>query len=278
MTRDLTRVLTRAFALAALILGAVLVLSPFLWMLALSLKAPDEIFTPNIDLIPNSLHWENYAAAFGRANLLRSLWNGTIVCSGILVLQTIFAVPCAFALAQRRFAGRGVVFGLVLAGLLVPFHVTAIPIFLGLAQVRMLDSYTALIAPFAASVFGIFLFRQAFAALPTEVFEAARVDGLSEPAIVWRIAFPLALPAATAFALFSIVAHWNDLFWPLIATSNPALATPPRAILYFRDAESGAEVGALMAAAVVVVAPMVALFLVAQRRFVQGLAAGGLKG
>ncbi len=268
----------RALTLTALLAGAFLVLIPFLWMLSLSLKAPDEIFTPTLDLIPNNLHWDNYVAAFSRANLLRSLWNGAIVCAGILVLQTLFAVPCAFALAHRRFAGRGVVFGLVLAGLLVPFHVTAIPIFLGLAQLRLLDTYTALIVPFAASVFGIFLFRQAFAAMPEELFEAARVDGLSEPAIVWRIAFPLALPAATAFALFSIVAHWNDLFWPLIATSNPALATPPRGILYFRDEESGAQVGALMAAAVIAVAPMVALFLVAQRRFVQGLAAGGLKG
>lgn len=268
----------RALILAALVTGALLMLVPFLWMLTLSLKAPDEIFTPTLDLIPNRPHWDNYIAAFSRAHLLGSLWNGAVVCAGILLLQTLFAVPCAYALAQRRFAGRGLVFGLVLAGLLVPFHVTAIPIFLGLAQLRLLDTYTALIVPFAASVFGIFLFRQAFAAMPVELFEAARVDGLSEAAIVWRIAFPLALPAATAFALFSVVAHWNDLFWPLIATSDPALATPPRGILYFRDAESGTEVGALMAAAVVVVAPMVALFLVAQRRFVQGLAAGGLKG
>lgn len=259
-------------------LGAALVLLPFAWMLSLSLRAPDEIFTAHIALLPRVWHWENYVTAFSRANLLWSLWNGAVVCAGILVLQILFAVPCAFALAQRQFRGRSIIFGLVLAGLLVPFHVTAIPIFLALAQARLLDTYAALILPFTASVFGIFLFRQAFAAMPTELFEAARVDGLSEGAIVWRIAFPLALPAATAFALFSVVAHWNDLFWPLIATSNPALATPPRGILYFRDEESGAQVGALMAAAVLVVAPMVALFLMAQRRFVQGLATGGIKG
>lgn len=264
--------------LVALLVGAALVLVPFFWMLSLSFKTNAEIFSPTIDLLPSRLSLDNYITAFARVDLARFLWNGAVVCLGVLFFQILFAVPCAFALAQRQFAGRTFVFGLVLAGLLVPFHVTAIPIFLGLAQLRLIDTYTALTLPFVASVFGIFLFRQAFAALPGEVFEAARVDGLSENAIVWRIALPLALPAATAFAIFSVVAHWNDLFWPLIATSSPELATPPRGILYFRDAESGSDIGPLMAATVVVIAPMVGAFLLAQRRFIQGLAAGGLKG
>lgn len=268
----------RLLSVLLLILGAAVVFLPFFWMLSLSFKTAPEIFSPRIDLLPQGLHWENYVAAFTRTRLPLYLWNGAVVCTGILVFQILFAVPCAYALAQRRFRGRTVVFGLVLAGLLVPFHVTAIPLFLGLAQLRLIDTYAALIVPFVASVFGIFLFRQAFAAMPAELFDAARVDGLGESAIVWRIAFPLALPQATAFAIFSVVAHWNDLFWPLIATTSPELATPPRGILYFRDREAGSDIGPLMAATVIVVAPMVAGFLVAQRRFVQGLAAGGLKG
>jgi multiple sugar transport system permease protein len=265
-------------ALLGLLAGAFLVLVPFLWMLSLSFKAQGEIFSPSIALLPEALRVENYVRAFEKVPLGRFLWNGAVVCAGILFFQVLFALPCAYALAQRRFRARTAIFGLVLAGLLVPFHVTAIPIFLGLAQLQLLNTYGALIIPFVASVFGIFLFRQAIAAMPPELFEAARVDGLSETAIAWRIAFPLAMPAATAFAIFSVVAHWNDLFWPLIAVSDPLLATPPRGILYFRDEESGTDVGPLMAAAVVVVAPMVAAFLIAQRRFVQGLAAGGLKG
>jgi multiple sugar transport system permease protein len=268
----------RILAVAALLFGAGVALVPFLWMLALSLKTAPEIFAPRIDLLPERPHWANYAAALTRTDLPLYLVNGVVVCLGILVLQILLAVPCAYALAQRRFFGRGAVFGLVLAGLLVPFHVTAIPLFLGLAQLRLIDTYAALILPFAASVFGIFLFRQAFAAMPAELFEAARLDGLSETAIAWRIAFPLALPQAAAFAIFSVVAHWNDLFWPLIATTSPDLATPPRGILYFRDREAGSDIGPLMAAAAIVVAPMVAVFLLAQRRFVQGLAAGGVKG
>lgn len=268
----------RPIALILLLLGAAAVFLPFFWMLSLSFKTAPEIFTARIALLPEGLYWQNYAAALTRTKLPLYLWNGVIVCGGVLIFQLLFAVPCAYALAQRRFRGRTAVFGLVLAGLLVPFHVTAIPIFLGLAQLRLIDTYAALIIPFVASVFGIFLFRQAFAAMPADLFEAARIDGLSETAIVWRIAFPLALPQATAFGIFSVVAHWNDLFWPLIAITSPELATPPRGILYFRDREAGSDIGPLMAATVIVVAPMVAGFLIAQRRFVQGLATGGLKG
>lgn len=261
-----------------LLIGAAFILLPFFWMLSLSLKSPSEIFAPGINLLPSGLHWENYYRAFTATTLMRFLLNGLIVCTGILLFQILFAVPCAYALAQRSFRGKTIVFGMVLGGLMVPYHVTAMPIFLGLAQFRLLDSYTALILPFIVSVFGIFLFRQFFSSLPNELFEAARVDGLSETAIVWRIAFPLAMPAATAFAVFSVTAHWNDLFWPLIATSSPELATPPRGIVYFRDAEAGTDFGPLMAAATIVTTPLIVGFFFAQRKFVQGLATGGLKG
>jgi len=224
------------------------------------------------------LEWRNYTKAFQAVPLLRFLANGVIVCGAILFFQILFAVPCAYALAHRKFFARKAIFGLVVAGLLVPYHVTAIPVFLGLAQLELLNTYSALVIPFVVSVFGIFLFRQFFASLSTDIIDAARIDGLSETAIVWRIAFPLAWPAASAFAVFSVVAHWNDLFWPLIVVSDPNLATPPRGILYFRDEEAGSDFGPLMAAATMVTAPLVLGFLLAQRRFVQGITSGGLKG
>tara|TARA_R110001583_G_scaffold194027_1_gene363979 strand:+ start:13995 stop:14810 length:816 start_codon:yes stop_codon:yes gene_type:complete len=268
----------RIFLITALVLGAFLMLVPFFWMLSLSFKDSAEIFSPVLDFFPAHLSLDNYITAFTKVDLGRFLFNGVVVCAGILVFQLLFSVPCAYALTQRRFRGRQVIFGLVLAGLLVPFHVTAIPLFLALAKLNLLDTYTALIVPFVTSMFGIFLFRQAFAALSPDLFDAARLDGLSETAIVWRIALPLVLPAATAFGIFSVVAHWNDLFWNLIVTSDPQLATPPRGILYFRDRESGSDIGPLMAATVIVIAPMIVGFLMAQRRFIQGLATGGLKG
>ncbi|MDH3741447.1 MAG: carbohydrate ABC transporter permease [Hyphomicrobiales bacterium] len=268
----------RPIAAIAIILGALIVLLPFFWLISVSLKPASEIYSIDIRFLPSSFEWINYVKAFKDVNLARFLYNGAVVCLGILFFQLFFAVPCAYALAQRRFRARTLVFGLVLAGLLVPFHVTAIPIFLALAEFRLLNTYTALIVPFVASVFGIFLFRQFIAQIPAELFEAARVDGLSEHEIVWRIAFPLALPAATAFAIFSVTAHWNDLFWPLIATTDQNLATPPRGIIYFKDEEAGDDLGPLMAAAAIVTAPLVIGFLLAQRKFTEGLATGGLKG
>lgn len=275
MTRT---IVSRIVSAILLMLGAAVILLPFIWMLSLSLKPRDEIFSTTIQLLPSRLEWGNFVFALTQTNIPLFLRNGAIMVAGILFFQTLFAVPCAYALAQRRFVARGLIFGLVLAALLVPFHVTAIPIFLGFAQIGILNTFWALILPFVPTAFGIFLFRQFFAQLPSDLFDAARVDGLSETSIVWRIAFPLALPAATAFAIFSVTYHWNDLFWPLIATTDPNLATPPRGILYFRDQESGDNVGPLMAAAVIITAPLVIAFLLAQRKFIQGLAAGGLKG
>jgi len=264
--------------LAFLLAGALLILLPFIWMISLSLKPADEIFAPNITFFPSRLEWQNYVKAFQAAPLHRFLMNGVIVCGAILFFQILFAVPCAYALAHRNFFGKKMVFGLVVAGLLVPYHVTAIPVFLGLAELDLLNTYSALVIPFVASVFGIFLFRQFFASLSADIIDAARIDGLSENAIVWRIAFPLAWPAISAFAVFSVVAHWNDLFWPLIAVSDPDLATPPRGILYFRDEEAGSDFGPLMAAATLITAPLVLGFLFAQRKFIQGITSSGLKG
>jgi len=272
------RLVKNGVTLAILLAGAGLILLPFFWMLSLSLKPAQEIFAPGIDFFPERLEWQNYVKAFQETNLLRYLLNGVIVVGAILFFQILFAVPCAYALAHRTFFARSAIFGLVVAGLLVPYQVTAIPIFLGLAELELLNTYSALVIPFVASVFGIFLFRQFFASLSTEIIDAARIDGLSEHAIVWRIAFPLAWPAASAFAVFSVVAHWNDLFWPLIVVSDPNLATPPRGILYFRDEEAGSDFGPLMAATAMVTAPLIIGFLLAQRKFIQGITASGLKG
>lgn len=262
----------------ALSLGAVAILLPFAWMLSVSLKSHAEIFTPDAVFLPLRPTLQNYAVALTETQVPLYLLNGLIVTGSILVLQLLVTVPCAYALAHRSFAGRGFLFGAVIAALLVPFHVTAIPIFLGFAGLGILNTYTALIVPFMATAFGLFLLRQAFAQIPGELIAAARVDGMSEMGIAWRIAFPLGLPTVIAFSIFSVTAHWNDLFWPLIATTSPDLATPPRGILFFRDQESGDDIGPLMAGSTLIVAPLVIGFLLAQRRFTQGLAGAGLKG
>lgn len=260
-------------------IGALVVLAPYLWMLSASLKPGGEIFRDSLALWPERFYaLENYGKALGDVPLLRFLWNGAMVCGLILALQLLFAIPCAYALAKLRWRGREALFALVLAGLLIPAHVPALPLYAGFAAAGLLDSYTALVAPFAISVFGIFMFRQAFRALPDELIQAGRMDGMGELGIVWRVVLPNAWPTATAFATFSIVAHWNDLFWPLVVVQSPSMATPALGVLFFRAEEAGNDVGALMAANVIVTAPMVVFFLAAQRRFIQGVATAGLKG
>ena len=265
--------------LAVLGFGAFIILAPYLWMLLASLKPGSEIFRDSLMLWPERFHAvENYSKALSEVPMLRFLFNGALVCALILFFQILFAVPAAYALAKLRWRGREVLFGLVMLGLLIPYHVPALPLYVGFARAGLLDSFAALVIPFSISVFGIFLFRQAFKSLPDELIHAARMDGMGEMSIVWRVVMPNAWPAATAFATFSIVAHWNDLFWPLIVVQSHAMATPALGVLFFRAEEAGNDVGALMAAAVMVTAPMIILFLLAQRRFIQGIATAGLKG
>ncbi len=264
-----------------LLLGAaaLLVLAPYIFMVSASMKPGGEIFQASLNLWPHRFYaLENYRKALTAVPLLRFLLNGAIVCAMILGLQLLFAVPCAYALAKLRWPGREPVFALVLLGLLIPAHVPALPLYVAFARLGLLDTYASLAAPFAVSVFAIFMFRQAFKALPDELIQAARLDGMGEFAIVWRVILPNAWPTATAFATFSVVAHWNDLFWPLIVIQTERMATPALGVMFFRAEEGGNDIGALMAASVITTLPMVAAFLLAQRRFIQGVATAGLKG
>ena len=258
--------------------GAVVMLAPFVLMLSVSLKPAGEIFAPAFSLLPQSWAlWDNYAAAFTRQPLARYIINGFIVTAAIFACQVLTALPCAYALAKLRWRGRGTVFLLVLLGLLIPHQVTAIPLYVLLWQLGLLDSYAAIVMPSMVSVFGIFLMRQFFRNVPDDLVDAARMDGISEFGIVWRVMLPAAIPAVTAFGIFSVVAHWNDYFWPLIVLNSEHLRTQPLAVSHFRNAEAGTNYGPLMAAAMVIIAPLLVAFLLAQRRFVEGIALSGIK-
>jgi multiple sugar transport system permease protein len=265
--------------LALLSVVALLALAPYIWMLSVSIKPQDEVFKASLSLWPqNPAMMQNYGKVLATIPIGTYIVNGLIVCAGILFFQIIFAAPAAYALAKLQFRGREVLLGFVVLGLLVPYQTTAMPLYIGFHQAGLLNSYTALIAPFTCSVFAIFLFRQFFRAIPDDLINAARIDGMGEFSIVWRVVMPNALPAATAFAIFSVVAHWNDLFWPLIVIQKGNLYTPAMGILAFRSVEGGEDYGALMAAAVLVTAPLVLAFLFAQRRFIEGITMTGLKG
>ena len=261
-----------------LIAGALFMLAPFIWMLVTSIKPPAEIFSAEIALWPKQFYGvENYRFAMEKAPLLRFALNGVILCAGILVVQLLVAIPCAYALAKLDFPGRNLLFVMVLLGLCIPVQVPAMPLYIGLAQLGLLNTYFSMMVPFFLSVFAIFLFRQFFRSFPDDIINAARLDGMSEFEIVWRIVTPSAWPAIAAFAVFSTVAHWNDLYWPLIVISDAKLAPPPLGMMFFADAETGSNYGALTAAATILTAPLVLAFLFARRRFIDGITMTGVK-
>jgi multiple sugar transport system permease protein len=263
---------------ALLLAGALVMLAPFLWMISTASKPQTEIFTSDIRFIPHSFAlWDNLKIAFAKANLARFLLNGVIVTTSIFVLQVLVALPAAYALAKLRFLGRDALFAVVIFCILIPPQATAIPVFLLLHKAGLLDSYAALILPFSISVFGIFLMRQFFRTVPDDLIDAARMDGISEFGIVWRVMLPTAIPAITAFGIFSVVAHWNDYFWPLIVVNNQNLFTAPLGVAHFRNNEAGTDYGPLMAAALVIITPLVLAFLFAQRRFIEGITLTGIK-
>ena len=273
------RVIGAALRHVVLLAGAVVMLAPFVWMLSTSLKPPTEIFSTELSLLPQRWYaWENYRDAFVRVPLLRFMVNGAFVTAAIFAAQAAIAVPCAYALAKLRFRGGDTLFGLVLLGLLIPNHVPAIPLYIMLYKLGLLDSYAALVLPFTISVFGIFLMRQFFLGVPDDLINAARLDGMSELGLVWRVMVPAAIPALLSFGIFSVVWHWNDYFWPFLVIQSDAFATPPLGVVHFRNQEAGHDFGPLMAAAVVITAPLVLAFLVAQRRFIEGITLTGVKG
>lgn len=220
----------------------------------------------------------NYSKAFIEAPLLRYLLNGVIVTVSIFLIQVVVALPAAFALAKLKFWGREAVFGLVLFCLLIPVHAIALPLYIMLAKVGLTNTYAALIVPWTISVFGIFLMRQFFLTVPDDLIDAARMDGMSEFAIVWRVMLPTAIPALLAFAIFSIVAHWNDYFWPrIVVTGSRDLFTPPLGLREFKGDADGSFFGPMMATATVIVTPLIVAFLIAQRRFIEGITLSGMK-
>ena len=270
---------TTQFALqSVLTVAAVLALFPFIWMLVVSIKPPAEVFQAIPSLIPQAPTLSNYITALTTAPLLRFLLNGLVVCSLVLLGQLLVVVPAGYAFARLEFRYREPLFALVLAALVVPGYVTAIPNFMLLSKLGWLNTNAALTVPFLASAFGIFLFRQFFWQLPREIEEAARIDGCGTFGVIRHVVLPLSRPALASFAVFSVVAHWNDFFWPLIVMRDVDRLTPPAGIAFFALSDGGANWGVVMAAATIVMLPLLIGFLLARKQFIASIAMTGVKG
>jgi multiple sugar transport system permease protein len=269
-------VLWRRARLGLLLLAVACSIFPFVWMLRTSVAGRNSI--NGLSPIPGTIDLSNYLRAWQDAHLGTAMLNGAVVTIAILVLQLATCIPAAFAFAKLRFRGRNTFYLLVLGCLLIPTQATALPLFLGFSSVGLADTYAALVVPFATSAFGVFLLRQHMVTIPDALLEAARADGLRTFSMLRRVVVPASAPAIATFAVFSVFVHWNDYLWPLLVARSPDLRTPPLALAVFQQAETGQDFGALAAGAVIITGPIVVLFLLAQRRFVAGVAGGELPG
>lgn len=255
-----------------LVMGAGLMLLPLAIVLATSLTASPALTAP-----PHS-SWtlEHYRTAWARGHFLLAFANSTLVALAVTALQMITSALAGYALARLKFWGRQTVLVVILATLVIPFQLLVIPIFLVLKEGHLINTYGALILPTAVSGFSIFLMRQFFQTIPVELEEAAALDGASRWQILWRVMLPLARPALVTLFLFTFIGEWNDLFKPLVFTSRPELRTVQLALAEFQEQFTN-DWALLMAAVMIATMPVLLLFLVGQRQFIQGIAATGIK-
>jgi multiple sugar transport system permease protein len=269
------------YALMGLVI--LLWLGPLLWLLSTSLKPEGQILSLIPRWIPKTVTLENYLEVFQKYRLERWLLNSLVVSGGATLLGLAVSVPAAYAFARMRFRGEQWLFILILSTILVPAHITMVPLFIALAKVKLVDTYASLILPTVANGFGIFLLRQFFQGIPRELEEAAVIDGASRLGILLRVILPLSRPALTAVAIFLFLLSWNDFMWPLIVTNTDATRTLPVGVATFAGGgtvggQSIAYYGIGMAASVLATIPAILFFLLLQRYFVQGIALTGLKG
>jgi multiple sugar transport system permease protein len=256
---------------------AAVMLLPLAWMLVTSIEtlAESRHFPPTI--VPSGIHWENYPNALDAAPFGRFFANSLIVTLAAVAGNLVFCSLAGYAFARLRFFGRDVIFIVLLATLMVPFQVTLIPTFLIVQHLGLVNSLGALIVPNLVTPFGIFLLRQFFRTLPFELEEAARIDGCTRLGVLFRVVLPLSMPALATLGIVTFLWTWNDFLWPLIAISSTDQSTVQLGLAAFQGAHQ-TRWTLLMAGNVVALAPMLLIFVLAQRWFVQSLAATGVKG
>lgn len=266
---------------------------PFLWMVSTSLKTLDQISPSDpaqansINLIPNPVVWQNYKDVVTNEKLDFPLYtrNTLIIALLAVIGNTLSSAVVAYGFAKIRFKGRGVLFSIMLATMMIPFPVVMVSIFTlfrfigDYTGVQMLGTFRPLWLPaWFGSAFSIFLLRQFFLTLPDDLSEAARIDGCSEFGIFFRIMLPLARPALAVVALFTFMGVWNDFLGPLVYLQRPEQYTLALGLQVFQSAHGGTQWNMLMAASVLVILPVIVLFFLTQKTFIQGIATTGMKG
>lgn len=267
------------FSLEILLLaaGAVLLLLPYVWMVANSLKSPAETFRLPLTLFPDVAQWQTYPRALTHFDFTRYIANSIFVASVVTLTQVLFCSMAGYAFIRYQFRGRNLLFLLMLSTLMLPTEVVLVPQFLVVRALGWLNTYQGLIIPTAMDAFGIFMMRQFMLSFPREIIEAARVDGANELTIFSRIVVPNMKPALAALAVFSFRDSWDQFIWPLAIISRDWMKTFPLGVAQY-ESEAVGVFNEQMAVAAVGMIPMIILFMLAQKAFVEGITMSGVKG
>ena len=262
---------------AVLTVGFVAVITPFIWMILGSFKGEGELRQVPPTWWPQNGTLDNYRTLFSKESFPHYFFNSTLVAVCITAGNVVFCSMVGYALAKLDFRGKKLVFGLVMGTLLLPGMVTFVPLFVLVANLGLVDSYPGLILPFLVTPFGVFLMRQFIIGLPDDLLDAGRVDGASELRIFRQIILPLCGPALGTLGILTFLGSWNSFLWPLVVAQTQDYYTLPVALALFSTGQNQTNYGLLLAGATVVVLPIVIVFLILQRRFIEGIATTGIK-
>jgi multiple sugar transport system permease protein len=274
---------SRTLLYLVLIIGAVGSGFPFLWMVLTSLKTRAEAVRTTPTVFPNPWYnpfawqWGNYVEAWTAAPFGRYFLNTTFISVMVVIGMLFTSVLAAYAFARMQFWGKNLIFALFLATMMIPFETTLIPNYIIVTRLGWYNNYLALIVPWVASVVNIFLLRQFFASIPQELYDAASLDGCGHLRTLWSVMLPLARAPLAATVIFSFLGSWNSLLWPLMVTGKESMRPLQLGLSVFVNTDSN-EPQQLMAAATFTIAPIIVLYFLAQKQFIEGIASSGLKG
>lgn len=269
--------LVKVLLYGLLIIGGIATVTPLLWMVSASLMPSGQasVFPP--PLLPRELTFEHYVTLFKRLDVARYLLNSVVVSVGVTVISLLVNSLAGYAFAKFRFAGRDKLFTFLLASMIVPAQVTMLPLFLMLNKMGLVNTYWGILIPGVASIFGIFLIRQYALSIPDSLIEAARLDGAGDFEIYWRVIIPLFRPVLVTLGLFTFMGTWNDFLWPLIVMTDNSMYTLPVAIANLMG-EHTPDTELMMAGSVLTVLPILLVFMVVQKYYIEGIVAGSIKG
>jgi multiple sugar transport system permease protein len=261
-----------------LILGVLLMVGPFLWMVLGSLKSQAEFLVSTPTFLPRDATAGNYQRLFDQLDFPRFFFNSCVVAVVVTVGNVLFCPMLGFALAKLQWRGKRLIMGLVLATLMVPAGITLIPNFVLMRNLGLVNTYPGLILPFIVGPFGVFLTRQFMYGIPDELLEAARIDGANEWRIFWQVVMPITVPVLATLGILTFLGSWNSFLYPLVMAQEPNMYTLPVALATFATGQYQADHGMLMAGSVVLVVPVLLIFILFQRWITEGIATTGLKG